>query len=552
MSIDACHSGSATRGVNIRTRSIPPDTRLELYEKTQRFTRGARVISSPHSVVFSSSAPHERALDGPIAGRYHGYFTYAVFRGLWAAQANANPHMIFQSVKQELHNIKNLLHRRTFPAPQLEVSRKLQNEPLFPTQRNKGDTPKGSGQLVHSWERVLVKPISDSIVELEPARYLGGLPTSVWEIIPANRTSAEKTNRRILATVTAMKGMKAIAEISGGKGLSLGGAYATLVQPAKPPSRLSLLLRDFHATLSDQTQKIQEIFERFGNITQVDESHDYVVDVRERDVAINSADGMESLKTLPVSDLSKLPAELNQFLNALSHPTKLRNLKNPNSSIFLKSRLLNVLRNDELNQTQLADPVLHIHRPHEPSDKFNSLQLEVSVNKPSFLTIFDLDSEGGFRVLFPSPLQNPSYYPNGRLPANEKVVLPDSFEASNRAGFVWDIGEPKGLDTLYIFASTNEGLVTKIRQLVEGFSQDLDRPSRGGSSEKCTSYEKLRNLLYAHVSTDNSVKDCWNVQSSSSGSGPSRGDDEEATSFAQGPQGDWNAVSLKFWVEGPR
>ena len=189
VSIDACHSGSVTRGSTIQTRSIPPDTRLELYRQGQRYTRGSRIIGVPHAVVFTSSAPYERALDGRIGGRYHGYFSYAIFRSLWSLRLGASPQMIFDKVKKELHEIKNLLHRRTFPAPQLEVVERLENEPLFPIQLDGQSQKTDVTPITSEYARVQVKPIEGRLVELEPARYLGGLPTSVWEIIPEKYTS---------------------------------------------------------------------------------------------------------------------------------------------------------------------------------------------------------------------------------------------------------------------------------------------------------------------------------------------------------------------------
>ena len=268
VSIDACHSGSATRGETIQTRSVIPDTRLKLYLHEQRNTRGSRDIGTPHAVVFSSSTSYERALDGRIGGRYHGYFSYAIFRSLLFSPLEASPPMVFDEVKKELHHIKNLLHRRTFPAPQLEVTEKLANEPLLPIQLGSELHEADALPFVPADGRALVKRIGERLIELEPGRYLGGMPSSVWEIIPANIFHTAQRKDKILAEVIAMKGMNALAEISDDIERNFDRGYARLVLPTEPPSRMSILLRELDSTLSKHTQKIQELFQRFSEDSQ--------------------------------------------------------------------------------------------------------------------------------------------------------------------------------------------------------------------------------------------------------------------------------------------
>ena len=128
------------------------------------------------------------------------------------------------------------------------------------------------------------------------------------------------------------------------------------------------------------------------------------------------------------------------------------------------------------------------------------------------------------------------------------MTLPDSFGTSNQAGFVWDIGEPKGRDTLYIFASSDELTAENVRQLGQGVQHDIQRPSRGDSSTACTSYEKLRNSLFSNIDFDERVQECGISESKSFHAGRSRGEEVlEATPPKS--NSDWNATSLTFWIE---
>ena len=80
--LDSCHSGTATRSVDIRTRSVPQDTRTELYKKDMVTKRSVVPLTSSRFVLMTGAASHQEALDGPVEGRYHGFFTYALSRSL--------------------------------------------------------------------------------------------------------------------------------------------------------------------------------------------------------------------------------------------------------------------------------------------------------------------------------------------------------------------------------------------------------------------------------------------------------------------------------------
>ncbi|MCA9475142.1 MAG: caspase family protein, partial [Nitrospira sp.] len=59
--LDSCHSGTATRGLEVRVRSVPPDDRVALYKKTGITTRAIVPVNLHPYVLFSGAASHEEA-----------------------------------------------------------------------------------------------------------------------------------------------------------------------------------------------------------------------------------------------------------------------------------------------------------------------------------------------------------------------------------------------------------------------------------------------------------------------------------------------------------
>jgi hypothetical protein len=99
--LDSCHSGTATRSLEIRTRSIPQDTRVEIYRNvvgTDGRTRGNIQLLPAKYVLMTGAAPHQEALDGPVNGRYHGFFSYALSKSLSASSSTASPPEISRTV----------------------------------------------------------------------------------------------------------------------------------------------------------------------------------------------------------------------------------------------------------------------------------------------------------------------------------------------------------------------------------------------------------------------------------------------------------------------
>jgi len=82
-----------------------------------------------------------------------------------------------------------------------------------------------------------------------------------------------------------------------------------------------------------------------------------------------------------------------------------------------------------------------------------------------------LGQEGNVNVLFPNAYQNQNFYADGFVRAGGSILLPDSLNGGNRAGFHWDYANPPGVDTIRVFASTDRQLTNRIRQSVGSSGQ---------------------------------------------------------------------------------
>jgi hypothetical protein len=138
--LDSCHSGTATRSFDIRARSVPQDTRIDLYRTgvTGTRTRGITPLPKSRFIVMGGAADNEEALDGPVEGSYHGFFTYALARSLTAAGNDASPREILAAVTRELGRIQTTFGRTSMPEPQLEGPPDAIDLPLFASRNAAG------------------------------------------------------------------------------------------------------------------------------------------------------------------------------------------------------------------------------------------------------------------------------------------------------------------------------------------------------------------------------------------------------------------------------
>jgi uncharacterized caspase-like protein len=134
--LDSCHSGTALRAApaDIRSRSVPADTRIELYSDDRIVTRG--VVPAPGSepyVLFSAAAAHQQELDGPfgIDGERLGLMTAALSRTLQSRTDDASPRELLDGIAQNVEKIKPMFAGYPVPQAQLEGPLELIDKPLF-------------------------------------------------------------------------------------------------------------------------------------------------------------------------------------------------------------------------------------------------------------------------------------------------------------------------------------------------------------------------------------------------------------------------------------
>jgi hypothetical protein len=116
-----------------------------------------------------------------------------------------------------------------------------------------------------------------------------------------------------------------------------------------------------------------------------------------------------------------------------------------------------------------------IKRESEARSQENSLVLQVQASEECYLTVVDVDAQGGVALLFPNELsEQRGYLAGGRVPAGQAVRIPDSLADDNAAGFWLDYAEPPGIDTVRVFATTDPAIAETIRAAVHRLEASKD------------------------------------------------------------------------------
>ena len=492
--LDSCHSGTATRGLEVRVRSVPTDDRIALYKKGGVLTRAIVPLNKHPYVLFSGAASHEEALDGPVDGRYHGFFTHSLFKSLQSAPTGASTREIFAGAKSELKRIQNQFGRTSMPEPQLEASKARIEQPFFALNSEAGaSTPTDSESARRSWVGVQVQKGQDPL--LLNAVALGADPGSVWAIYPDGETAFDPAKAQAFAVVKSVQGNHAMAKVSGGLAALKGKGRAIMIAPAPQSQRIPVRLLNVSAEQANDLKRALQ--QKLGEIEFVGEEQfaRFLVDAKDNRWHVYSADGEKKILSLPISANPKALDPMAQVLVQSRNASQLLALENPASQINLD---VSVVRVGERGIAVVSDrmdaPVYHIRRAREARSLSNSLQLEITTDTDCYITIVDVDAEGNVNVLFPNPYQNQRFYADGFVRAGRSILLPDSLNAGNRAGFHWDYANPPGVDTIRVFASTDRQLTTRIRESVGSSGQsDLNQGVLVG--KPLTQLVSLRNEL---------------------------------------------------------
>jgi type VI secretion system VasD/TssJ family lipoprotein len=168
-------------------------------------------------------------------------------------------------------------------------------------------------------------------------------------------------------------------------------------------------------------------------------------------------DGHSWKKTIATSSLSQKPGE--------------------HIEVLFGDRSLSLNRDREIatrgvktvaaKRANLAPSRFRIKGEGERRTPDNSVQFEVRVNQASYITIYDVDQEGGVNVLFPAACQASNFYKDGSIPAKTWVRIPDSLQSPNRLGCYFDFTNPPGTDTVQVMAHESREEAVHFRELLE-------------------------------------------------------------------------------------
>ena len=470
---DSCHSGTITRSVSaVRPRSVPADTRDELYAGAIS-TRAVVEVNMLNHVLMTGAPPEEEALDGPIDEGFYGLFSYSLAQALDQAGPEGTPEQIHRGIKQELQRIHEQLYFSP-PEPQLEVAAERLNQPLMPAPRADAGSAPAEQTAPEQTARRAWLPVE----ALEGDRYrlidgvsLNARPGSRWGIYGVGESRFLPGKAVAFGSVVELSGRDAVLRVSD-RGVEIPhGARAIEFAPPDVSTDMPVQLSGVKAGRKKVLASLLK--ERLPGLRFVGEGEFARIIVRlvGRQWQLFDASGLQKKQVFDDAANDKVAQRLLQILERSSNSLALLALDNPASDIQLD---IGVKTENDTGSRGLvkvkenARPGYRVRRSGEPRGHANSLMIEVVADRPVYLTIVDVDTEGTVTQLFPNSYQRPDFFADGFLPANSIALIPDSLKSGNRAGFHWDYSPPAGRDTLRVFASEDLQTAQLIRRFIAG------------------------------------------------------------------------------------
>lgn len=554
--LDSCHSGTATRGgIVVQQRSVPPDTRTGLYARTRPATRAIVPLPQERYVVLTGAASDEEALDAPIDGSNYGLFSYALRRSLASAGGDASPVRLMEDVARELERVKAQLGLRDIPEPQLEAPPGLLERPLLPvaaavTSPSPSPTPAEAPARV-SWVPAEPGPRPGTVV-LRGAASVGAREGSLWALYPPGEREFAPGRALADAEVLETRAGHALARLDPAEAPVAPGSRAVATAPPPPPARLAVRWVDVPA---DRRRALEAALrQRIPGIDFVaaDAFARFVIELSGSRCEVFGADGRTRVATLPAADDAALAGELASLFERSSTTTELLALDNPLSRLRLLLRAREPSTHSQAGPNRAIRVVAgtqadryRIRRSGEPRTPANSLQLQVEASEACFLTLVDVDSEGGVLVLFPNAIsESTGFHPQGRIPGGQNVAIPDSLADVNRAGFHLDYAPPAGTDTLRAFCSTELETARAVRDYVASIAAAGSRRTRSLSGRDpgvATLSERMRRDLARRASRGLAIVPTGKPTDAAGGPAP--------PPPADSPAPDWVAASLTLQIE---
>ena len=539
--LDSCHSGTATRALDIRARSVPQDQRIDLYKEATH-TRAIVPAMSSRFVVLSATAKSEEALDGPIEGRYQGFFTHALARSLSTAPAGATLSEVFAGVGRELARLQAQVGRVSMPEPQLEAPPALMNVALFTPLRQVDAAATAAMEPRLPWLAVL--PLTPEEGILQRAALLGAAPGARFSVYPPGETQFVPGGAVGVATVLRLDGQDAVARLETNGAPLNPGSRAVALLPPPAASRVNVHLL---AATPEQRAQVDKILSRdIVNVVGPSEPAQYVIDAQGSSVKLLSADGSHLVGEYAPASASGA-ADLGRVLQRAANAAEILSLDNAAARIQVQAHVVGRPALQQRGIAVVADTTaapLHVRRSGETRGAENSLQLEITTGQDAYVTIVDVDSEGSVNLLFPNDYQASGFAPQGLVRAGEQLRVPDSLQPGNRAGFYWDYSPPRGTDTVRVFACADLATAKLIRDRVRA----LQRAPGAGSGTRALSegIDGLRTALARAAARGIQVV----ADASPAASAPSVATGSTPLSLAG--SGDWAATTVTIALgDGP-
>lgn len=467
---DSCNSGTVTRAATpVQARFVPPDDRLELYRALDARTRAIVPVAELPHVLMTSAPADKEALDGPLDEGFYGLFSYSLARSLDTRGPTATPAQILEGTKSELRRIQEQLYTRP-PEPQLEGPPEKLGQPIL-RGSDSGSGGNGSAPARRAW--LDVQPVSREEVRLIDGVALNARPGSQWAIYPAGELRFQYGDAQAIGIVTRLSGDDAILRlrmirspvVPGARAIALAPPDVSAQQPVSitgvPKARLQAIMQRAKADVPSIQWVAPGEFARL--IVRFDGRRWEVLD----------AAGLQLALTFDDMPDAEVGARLAQVIAWSSRANSLLSLDNPASDIRLwvgvRTAFTTTSPPAKRGLTLVTEdpaPVYVVRRAEEPRSPANSLTLEIRADRPVFITIASVDTEGQIQLLFPNSYQRPDFLPDGRIPGRVTVRIPDSLQSGNGAGFHWDYSPPVGKDTIRVFASEDLNTAQRIREFI--------------------------------------------------------------------------------------
>lgn len=535
--LDSCHAGTATRSIALTTRSIPNDTRLHLYKKLSASTRAVVPLISEKYLLMTGSAANQRALDGPIDNRYHGFFTYAFGKILSTSSAQTPVKNILSGIETELERIRAQFGNINMPEPQLEAQIPRFERSLFPPIQK---APSGSLNTEASqlpW--LLVQPVVVGKALLKDAVSLNAQNDSIWMVYPPGEQEFNRGRAIATALVVGFQGADAQAFLQPEGTQVPPNSRAILLSSAFPSQDVPVR---FFSDSPDGIKLIQTSLQQLIASLKVvgpNEFARFIIHIEGDICRVFGAAGLMQIDEFKFSDPDIVVQRLRQILIRSLNTSELLALENPSSRVQVrvrvsgrgeqKAKMMKAQRGLQVT-SNLESPTFKVRKEGAPRTSYNSLQLKVNVSEDAFITIVDVDQEGGINILFPNQYQKNSFYPDGFVQAGIDLLIPDSLAVNNMAGFNWDIWPPEGSDTIRVFACTD----LETAELIRGFVSNMAVQSGTHTDARSlSSFSKLHQDLSSRA-----IRPIPNIP-----------EEQQLESTQNTTIGDWNAASVTVLVQ---